>query len=76
MFKKRLLLPLLAALALPNAVNAETWYLLGKGNSGTDFTIPMQSKEDCLEQGQRFLKGKNWEGDSSFTRAWICIKGK
>ena len=25
---KRLLLPLLAALALPNAVNAETWWLI------------------------------------------------
>ena len=36
----------------------------------------MQSKEDFLESGQIFLKGKIWEGDSSFTRAWICIKGK
>ena len=26
---KRLLLPLLAAIALPTAFNAETWYLLG-----------------------------------------------
>jgi len=72
---KRLLLPLLAALALPTAVNAETWYLLGKAK-GSNYTIPTESKEDCEEQGQRFLKGKNWTGDSSFVRAWICIKGK
>ena len=42
---KRLLIPLLAVIALPTDINTETWYLLGKGNSGTDFTIEMQSKE-------------------------------
>jgi len=69
---RKLLIPLLAALALPTAVHAETWYLLVNKNT----SIPMESKEDCEEQGERFLKGKNWQGDSTFARAWICIKGK
>ena len=37
---KRLLIPLLAALALPNAVNAETWYLLVKGSKGSMVSVP------------------------------------
>ena len=74
---KRLLLPLLAALALPTAVNAETWYLLAKtGAKGATFTIPMESKEDCEEQGNIYLKCKNWKGDKGIIRSYICIKGK
>ena len=44
---KPLLLPLLAALALPTAVNAETWYLLGRVAKNGSFTVPMPNK-DCL----------------------------
>ena len=73
---KRLLLPLLAALALPTAVNAETWYLLGKGERGATYSIPMESKEDCEEQGERFIKGKNWKGTGVFMLNYFCIKGK
>ncbi len=79
---KRLLLPLLAVLALPTAVNAETWYLLGKAGKGATYSIPMESKEDCEEQGERFIKGKkdkNWKGNKNFnilTAGYICIKGK
>ena len=55
---KRLLLPLLAALALPIAVNAETWYLLvkqGEGTKGRSYAwqIPTSSKEECDEKNQK-----------------------
>ena len=61
---KRLLLPLLAALALPTAVNAETWYLLGK-MSGAFYQIPMPSLEQCESEGERLIDNKtreNWKG--------------
>ena len=44
---KRLLLPLLTALALPTAVNAETWYLLGSISGGRNWKVPMPNKEQC-----------------------------
>ena len=72
---KRLLIPLLAALALPTAVNAETWYLLGKfGKEGT-YSVPMESKEDCEEQGQRFIS-REWKGTIGGIRSYLCVKGK
>ena len=55
---KRLLLPLLAALALPTAVNAETWYFLGR-KLKANWTVPMPSREQCESEGQRFLNNKN-----------------
>ena len=55
---KRLLLPLIAALTLPTAINAETiWLILyvrsnyGKANE----KIQMKSMDRCEEQGQIFL---------------------
>ena len=71
--RKLLVLPLL--LGFTSAVNAETWYLLAK-TAQNAFTIPMESKEDCEEQGNIYLKGKNWKGDKGIIRAYICIKGK
>ena len=49
---KRLLLPLLAALALPTAVNAnESSYFLVIGSNSADMiSIPMETKELCDEQ--------------------------
>ncbi len=44
---KRLLLPLLEALTLPTAVNAETWYLLGSISGGRNWKVPMPNKEQC-----------------------------
>ena len=43
---KRLILPLLAAITLPTAVSAETWYLLAKHKDGF-YQVPMKSKENC-----------------------------
>ena len=78
---KRLLIPLLAALALPTAVYAETWYLLARIGKGAAFTVPMPNKKQCESEGKRFLNNKNnndWGGflgDFDFP-SYICIKGK
>ena len=68
---KRLLLPLLAALALPTAVNAASVYLVVKTTTGSMMrengqlmVVPMKTIDGCEEAGQklvsseRFLKGK------------------
>tara|TARA_Y200000002_G_scaffold359670_1_gene344117 strand:- start:217 stop:438 length:222 start_codon:yes stop_codon:yes gene_type:complete len=72
---KRLLLPLLAALALPTAVNAESHWLVIRSRS-KDFAfekIEMPSMEQCKEQGEIF-KNKQfiWGGRNDY----ICLKGK
>ena len=56
---KRLLLPLLAALALPTAINAEVanYYLLGSADRHT-FVVPMKSLGLCEEAGQDFINNK------------------
>ena len=63
---RKLLIPLLAALALPTAVNAETWYLMaysrfarGAGATTNQWTIPTSSNQECEEAGQTFLIGKS-----------------
>ena len=73
---KRLLLPLLAALALPTAVNAETWYLLGSFRGVKFWSVPMPSKEQCESEGKRFLNKDNWKVDKMYYPSYICIKGK
>ena len=76
---KRLLLPLLAALALPTAVNAETWYLLARINKANHWTVPMPNKEQCESGGEKFINIKNrdnWRGYLGSFPSYICIKGK
>ena len=71
---KRLLLPLLAGLALPTAVNAESYWLIlyVRSNYGiTNEKIQMESMDQCEEQGQIFLKKKIGGGNK-----YICLKGK
>ena len=46
---KRLLLPLIAALALPNAVNAEQTLLI------MEFGVEMNDMEECKREGDRCL---------------------
>ena len=72
---KRLLLPLLAAIALPTAVNAETWYLLiGKG--GGIVSVPMESEEQCEQAAEEVTTFKEWRGDGKLWFVVNCIKGK
>ena len=76
---KRLLVPLLAAIVLPTAVNAETWYLLARIGKSAAFTVPMPNKDQCESEGKRFLNNKNnndWGGFLGNFPSYICIKGK
>jgi hypothetical protein len=74
---KRLLLPLLAALALPTAVNAEsTWLILQlttMKNSGAGAyaleKVKVSSWDSCTRQGQQWT-------DSHNTRNHWCIQGE
>lgn len=60
---KRLLIPLLTAIALPTAVNAETYSLMVfeiKNNSNKPSVfeeitnITFSTKEACIEEGEKF----------------------
>ena len=68
---KRLVLPLLAALALPNAVNAESyWLVLFSVKTGIE-KIEMASMEQCEEQGY------DWEYSGfGSSRYYKCFIGK
>ena len=75
---KRLPLPLLAALVLPTAVNAESVWLIIGYRTGPGLSagvalekIEMQDMTQCLEQGKKFKSKKNRKA------SWVdCIKGK
>tara|TARA_Y100000813_G_C23970949_1_gene261852 strand:- start:258 stop:515 length:258 start_codon:yes stop_codon:yes gene_type:complete len=67
----KLLIPLLAALALPTTVNSESVYLVVKTTTGSMMrengqliVVPMKTMDGCEEEGQklvsseRFIKGK------------------
>ena len=78
---KRLLLSLLAAIALPTAVNAEVanYYLLFSW-AGRSWTVPMETEELCEAAGQKVLDQKNnWEpkkvGKGGFPY-YVCVKAK
>ena len=74
---KRLLLPLLAALALPAAVNAESYWLIlssGSGDSAALEKIEMASMQQCEEQGEIFTSEiKKFQGNR---KQYECLKGK
>ena len=73
---KRFLLPVLAALALPTAVNAETWWLLVAGHtfeSNTNWSIPFGSKDECESAGQQFQK-KKWNKNLLMNPDFVCLK--
>ena len=74
---KRLLLPLLAAFALPTAVNAESYWLILFLNSETSQKIEMNSMEQCKEQGEAY-KDSGIYGKSVMSRSmkYVCLKGK
>ena len=81
---KRLLLPLLAALALPTVVNAETWWLMAGGrwegkdrSTSNQWSIPTNSEKECEQAGQKFLNTKFPSGfiDDN-KKGYACVKGK
>ena len=79
---KRFLIPLLAAFALPTAVNAETWWLLVRGESfqivkNVSWEIPTNSEQECEAEKTKVLNRENWDGNNSrLMIAAICLKGK
>ena len=69
------LLPLLAAFALPNAVNAESyWMVISAASSGSASLekIEMASMEQCNEQGEIFKTATYMKRNVQY----ICLKGK
>ena len=76
---KRLLIPLLAALALPTAVNAEVakYYLIGMAER-QPYVVPTASMEACEIAGEKVNKAKNWNPriGTSFGPSYICVKAK
>ena len=65
---KRLLLPLLTALALPTAVNAASvYYLLVKTTTGSMMrengqlmVVPMKTMDGCEEAGQKLISSERF----------------
>ena len=68
---KRLLLPLLAALALPTAVNAESYWLVLEYDGMTK--IEMESLEQCKEQGEKYMSNKRGVKNQMH---YFCLEGK
>ena len=59
---KRFLLPLLAALALPTAVNASNYnYHLLIAPSGKNYLVPMKSEAACEKALQKALDMDNYK---------------
>ena len=76
---RKLLIPLLAAFALPTAVNAESHWLIlkfGLNNSGRSLEkIEMKSIAQCEEVGKKLVK--RWEISSNRSNQYYaCITGK
>ena len=67
---KRFLLPLLAALALPTAVNAETVWLVLRYQGMT--SIPTDSMEQCEASGQKYMSKKKL---SKTRMLYWCLEG-
>ena len=74
---KRLLLPLIAALALPTAVNAEShWLILTFAISGASLEkIEMPSAEVCEEEGRKWENSSTQRQVPRF-RSFHCVIGK
>ena len=80
---KRLLLPLLAALALPTAVNAESVYLLVNiadrvgttPDSASSFVIPMKTISGCEEGGLKLISSDRFKLNGQEVR-FECIEKK
>ena len=79
---KRLLIPLLAAIASPTAVMAEKapYYLIIHYGVYTSSTVPMQTLEGCEAALEKVMEGTNWTFKKKgqipkFVRG-ICLKSE
>ena len=78
---KRLLLPLLAAIALPTAANAESvWLVLshvskdGSKSSMALEKVEMRDMPQCREEGRRWDSAENIHHTKDL--GWHCVRGK
>ena len=76
---RKLLVPLLAALSLPTAVNAESHWLIIQVATGHRWNalqkIEMESAEACDKEGKRWINSPTQESDESH-RSFHCVVGK
>ncbi len=79
---KRLLLPLLAALALPTAVKAESFYLLVNiadrgttAESSSSFIVPMKTLAGCEEVGVKLISSDRFKTEGQEVH-FECIEKK
>ncbi len=78
---RQLLIPLLAALALPTAVKAEVGFLIIKSRGGSNYNalnvdliaIPMNSMKSCEEAGLKIISSDRFDLDFSKDEAFECI---
>ena len=82
---KRVLLPLLAALALPTAVVAESYWLIIRYQAGKSWKSPvamekieMESMEQCELEGAKWMGSKESKVEESRERgfSFTCLQGK
>ena len=79
---KRFLLPLLAALAFPTAVNAEgyPYYLLLSERSNKNWIVPMKSQASCESALKTALEAENWSHPNKHSKPiallGICLKSE
>ena len=79
---KRLLLPLLALLALPTAVMAESFYLLvnavdkkGALDSQNSWVVPMKTLSGCEKAGLKIISSDRFRADSQYI-TFECLENK
>ena len=70
---RKLLIPLLTALALPTTVNAKSyWLILGYAQGVT--RVQVESMEQCEEQGKIYSSSKgNTKGRVDQKRYWYVV---
>ena len=75
---KRLLLSLLSALALPTAVNAESYWLVINFTFATGSAlekIEMPSIKACKEEGEKWINSPRIENQRN-VNSYHCVTGK
>ena len=82
---KRFLIPLLSALTLPTAVNAETTWLIIRYQAGTSWKSPvamekieMTNLEQCELEGAKWMGAKESKVEAARNRgfSFTCLQGK
>lgn len=73
---KPFLILLISVFAFPTYINAQTWYLLGRGGKGATWQVPMETKEECENEGKKFINEMGWKGKKGLVFGYICLRGK